>query len=168
MNCVACNLPYQTQSRCTSCCQVLEIVLDAEPGSLLLVVDGSVNSTERKNIKQAGAGLVLADAETEAVIAYCTPSFQAHNACEAEYQAIVRGLRWAPVEVAWSDCKEAIEMALSSSHPASWISFELREPLHNFAHKLANAIRLLDYERLRRIWVPGEVWPEFGLQQAQK
>lgn len=149
------------QDKCEACGEVAQLVLNSEPGSLVLVVDGSVdteNAVGKKNIYRAGAGLVLARAEDEAVIAVCAAEFDARHNNEAEFQAIVRGLRWAPSLVAWSDSLGAIRKAESNKLPAAWIPVDLRDPLHNLAHRLANCARKQDYARMDRLWIPGAVW----------
>lgn len=162
MNCIACNTSGHPQSRCAACQEVLELVHAYGPSSLILVVDGSVSTDgmERKNKRprNAGAGLVLARAYDEVIVAVCAVSMLAKSSVEAEYQAIVHGLQWAPVGLAWSDNQAAIDEAQRTGHDAQWLPFDMRDPLHNIAHHLANAARQRDEERLQRIWIPGEIW----------
>lgn len=159
MSCRVCGEP--DTSHCSSCKLVSELVTFYEPGSLLLIVDGSIdtqNSVGKKRAYAAGAGLVLARAVDEVVIAVCAAEFDAKNNNEAEFQAIVRGLRWAPGLVAWSDSTCAVAKAVSNKLNAQFIPDELRDPLHHLSHRLANAARQRDHARLERIWIPGEVW----------
>lgn len=141
--------------------EVTALVEAHEPGSLLLIVDGSVdtsNTVGKKTAYRAGAGLVLARAEDEVVIAVCAAEFEARHNNEAEFQAVVRGLRWAPGLVAWTDSTAAVGNALRQNLPAAWIPDDLRDPLHGLAHRLANCARKKDYARLDRLWIPGAVW----------
>lgn len=151
-----CNIcGYPGKKHCDACMRVREIALAAEPESLVLVVDGSVdNHGNISGPRRAGAGLVLARAEDEVVIAMCAAAFYAKNNCQAEREAVARGLAWAPVERAWTD----YEALVSEELPCMWIPPDLRDPLHSLAHRLANAARLRDWSRLDRVWVPGEVW----------
>ena len=105
---------------------------------------------------QAGAGLVLAREVDEAVIAACSASFSASDTNDAEYQAILRGIKWAPLAYAWSDNDVALVQAGSLGR---FIPQDMRDPLHYLAHRLANIGRLQDWDKLDRVWLPGEVWP---------
>jgi hypothetical protein len=162
MNCIACNTSGHDRERCADCQAVHDIVLAYGPGELVLVVDGSITTDgiPKKNKRPiaAGAGLVLARASDEVIVAVCAVSMMAKSSVESEYQAIIHGLRWAPVERAWSDNVAAIALAVQSGHDAQWLPFDMRDPLHNIAHHLADAARRRDEERLQRIWIPGEIW----------
>lgn len=125
----------------------------------MLVVDGSfTNFPKPKGHVVAGAGLVLARAD-QSIVAYCSASFLSTSSDDAELEAIKRGNAWAPLGVVWSDSNVAIRLARDLNINAEYIRPHNRDPLHNFAHKLANIGRLGDWGRLERIWIPGEVWP---------
>lgn len=144
---------FNTTRRCPACAEVDAVIAAHAPGELLLVVDGSFS--QGRGLRAAGAGLVLARAEDEAVVAVCVAAFDARSSLEAETQAIVRGLRWAAVDTAWSDSTMAIAAV---GGRARFCPAELRDPLHNLAHRLANIGRLRDWDRLERVWIPGERW----------
>ncbi len=141
---------------CDECASVRQMVMDLghDYKSLVLVVDGSYNHYT----KCAGAGLVLARASDEAVVATCAAAFKCPGSNAAELQAIRRGLRWAPVGVAWSDCMPAIGKAKKLHLTAKFIPDDLRDPLHSLAHRLAEVGQRRDWERYDRLWIPGAVW----------
>lgn len=123
----------------------------------VLIVDGSFTMYPKpKGHAQAGAGLVLAREDTESVVACCSASFLATSSDDAEYEAIRRGNLWAPLGVVWSDNATAIR---ASNGLACYIRPQYRDPLHHLAHRLANIGRLGDWDKLDKVWVPGEVWP---------
>lgn len=102
-------------------------------GPLYVVVDGSYHEDDDRG----GAGLVLTQGSPEGkVIAFCASSFQCRNSVSAEYQAIVRGLRWAPGAQCMSDCLSAIQRALASGHAASFLPSDHRTN-HSYAHRLS-------------------------------
>lgn len=152
MTCRVCGEPGAI--RCKACIDTLLLVKKSEPGSLVLVVDGSYRPRPGR-MGYAGAGLVLATAHDEAVVAYCAPAFYARDSHDTEMEAVRRGLMWAPLEVAWTDCESLIP---KMNGRALFIPPEMREPLHNFAHHLSYAASHRDQDRLSRIWVPGAVW----------
>lgn len=142
---------------CDDCLTIRELVSRYDPGDLLLVVDGSYQGYNGRE-SACGAGLVLATAHDEAVIATCVAEFRASNSVEAEYQAIIRGLYWAPVHAVWSNCDAAITRAVSRGIPAYFLEKELRDPLHHLAHRLADIGMKRDWDRYDRIWIPTAVW----------
>lgn len=160
--CVVCGIESNTE-RCRDCHEVWHFVSQLtvpERDDYVLVVDGSYSShTSGKGSKRSGAGLVLAREYDEVVIAACSASFVASNSNQAEYEAIVRGFKWAPLNVVWSDSKEMIKYAIKMGYPVELIKQDMRDPLHNLAHRLANVGRLGEWDRLNTIWIPGEVWP---------
>ncbi len=139
---------------CLDCAIVQLIVQEAPRGSLVLVVDGAFH----KRTGQAGVGLVLAREDDESVLAHAAIELTTRNSTVAEYQAIRRGLLWAPVDTCWSDCAGAIRRARRDGLPARWIPDDLRDPLHNLAHRLSNAACFRNWERRERLWIPGAVW----------
>lgn len=155
MTCCVCGIEGTTY--CDDCQAVSALVNQYEPGELLLVVDGGYQGYSGRK-SACGAGLVLATAHDEAVIATCVAAFSGKNSVEAEYQAIVRGLKWAPVHAVWSDCAAAIHRAVMNGLPAYFIEKELRDPLHHLAHRLAEIGMKRDWERYDRVWVPSAVW----------
>ena len=160
--CIVCNIPSNGK-RCRVCHEVWRFcsrLRKRHRKDYVLVVDGSFTMYPKPNgHTAAGAGLVLATADSEAVLAYCSASFLATSSDDTELEAIKRGHAWAPLDVVWSDSNAAIRLARDLNINAEYIRPHNRDPLHNLAHKLANIGRLGDWERLERIWIPGEVWP---------
>lgn len=161
MSCEACDVECDGL-RCRHCRWVKNLVADAEPGTYVLVVDGSVDAPPhgQKSTfpRPAGVGLVLAKAANEAVVAHAAIATEARTASEVEIFAIQIGLVWAPVERAWSDSLGGIVVVRRMGLQAEFMPDHMREPLHNLAHRLANAARLRDRERVGRIWIPRAVW----------
>lgn len=128
--CAVCGLDVDhDRAKCSLCASVADIV--AMVNRPVLVVDGSYQSG------RAGAGLVLAEAfDGGRVLAYTFCVFQAHDATEAEYQAIVRGARWAPGITVWSDCLGAIYRAKVDHHAVKFLPRDMRHH-HGLAHRLS-------------------------------
>lgn len=119
----------------------------------ILVVDGSFSASA------SGAGLVLAREADEVVIAACAASFKATSSDDAEYEAIRRGSLWAPLGMVWSDNAAAMRASNVVGIHATYIRPHMRDPLHNLAHRLANVARTGEWDKLDRVWLPGERWP---------
>lgn len=141
-NCIVCNLPT-SHERCTACYEVFRTW--GARKDCVLVVDGSYSPNG-----DSGAGLVLAHEATETVIAYCAASFKALGSNDAEYQAIKRGHLWVRLDP-WSDCPGAIRQAWTAGIRAEFIPNGLRKPLHDLAHRLANAARKQEWHELDRL-----------------
>jgi hypothetical protein len=115
---------------------------------LFLIVDGSYLN------RRAGAGLVLVAGSLKGtIVAVRTCSFLAHDAYEAEYQAIVRGRRWAPNVWTYSDNLRAIATAKQRLRNVSWLRHECRHPHHDLADRLAGEGRrsAIDFEARWRL-----------------
>lgn len=154
--CIVCGIASSTE-RCRACHEVFVFVNQLtvpERDHYVLVVDGSFGDD-----KCAGAGMVLARESDEVTVAWCAASYKSSSSNHAELEAIRRGLLWAPLNVCWSDSKEMIKYANRIGLSAKHIPHHLRDPLHNFAHRLANIGRMNQWEKLDTIWAPGEVWP---------
>lgn len=117
---------------CAHCRKVTELVARATR-RLLLIVDGSYAAG------RGGAGLVLvADHAGGMAVAECSCLFSCRGPDEAEFQAIVRGRRWAPGVPVLSDARGAIQRA----HRAGMLEVRYiergdRAPNHNRAHNLS-------------------------------
>lgn len=119
------------RQRCTLCRSVADVI--AMIDRPMLIVDGSFDEDGR-----GGAGLVIARGSlTGEVVVHTFAAFNAKTSVEAEYQAIVRGARWAPGLVVYSDCVGAVYRAKVSGHTARIIPHNLRQPGHALAHKLS-------------------------------
>ena len=159
-SCIVCGIDSPGE-RCKSCHEVFVFISQLtipERDGYVLVVDGSFGG-EIGGHRDAGAGLALAREEDEVTLAWCASSFKATSSNHAEFEAIKRGLAWAPVNVCWSDSKEMIKFAQRLGMPARHIPYHFRDPLHNFAHRLANIARTNQWSKLDTVWAPGEVWP---------
>lgn len=166
VNCSICNvtLSYNGLDRCDDCHYVACVAGTFEPGSLILVVDGALDGGRRKRRNSAppdmaaGAGLVLARADDEAVVATCAVAFRATDSVQAELEAIKRGLLWSRLEHAYSDCTGAIGLARAEGLMAKFVQEEFRDPLHNLAHQLASVGLHRDWTKYDRLCIPGAVW----------
>jgi hypothetical protein len=132
----------------------------------ILVVDGSFPTPGKRadgpsagGHPVSGAGLVLAREADEVVVAACAASFRTTSSDNAEYEAIKRGHLWAPLGTVWSDNAAAIRAANAIGYEAVYIRPHMRDPLHNLAHRLANVGRKGEWDKLDRVWLPGERWP---------
>jgi ribonuclease HI len=163
MKCVVCGITSHGKERCQDCREVHHFVTQltlSQRADYVLVVDGSFTSHPvGKGHRSAGAGLVLAREYDEVVVACCAASFSTTSSNCAELEAILRGLKWAPGVTVWSDSKPIVKQCKMRKWPVFEIKKELRDPLHHLAHKLANIGRLQAWDKLERVWVPGEVWP---------
>lgn len=161
MSCRICSL-QPCQSTCRRCLEVQKLVEQHRgPKPLLLVVDGSVTMESKvEGGRPSGAGLVLAESHdrilaTAAIPLICTSSLQ------AELTAVIKASQWAPGVTIWTDIqywspgrqKAIDELPVE----VRYIAPELRYPLHNTAHNLANAARLRDEYRLTTMKVYGDV-----------
>ena len=153
LHCTVCNVPGS--ARCTECMRVMQIVRSEPAENFVLVADGSF-PWETKRRTTAGAGLVLARESDEAVIAVCAVRFESSSSDEAEEEAALRALRWAPLPIVWTDSKYAINRL--GRGRCKWIPPEMRDPLHDLAHKLSLIGRHGAWSRMEKLWIPGEVW----------
>lgn len=95
---------------CQDCGQGRSLVLAHGTDRLSLVVDGSFKGS------YGGAGLVLLLGDVHGtIVAQRACGFAAENASDAEFQAIIRGARWAPGVVIWTDEQAVARKAMSSS-----------------------------------------------------
>ena len=155
--CLVCGLP-NTERYCASCQEIRALVRASDPTDMLMVVDGSFqHGDDRRKPAPGGAGLVLARASDEVVIAVCSAEFLAWTPSGAERQAIYRAARLAPGVTIWSDCQGEILKAQRLGYLVHFLAPELRDPLHNLAHRLADVARRKDYARADRLWIPGEI-----------
>lgn len=123
-------------------------------------MDGSFTMYPKpKGHAQGGAGLVLAREEDEVVIAACATSFLSTSSDDTEFEAVRRGYLWAPLHVVWTDSEAAMRTADLLNIPTEYVRPHMRDPLHNLAHRLANIGRLKEWDKLDKVWIPGEVWP---------
>lgn len=136
-----------TSSTCGRCAAIAALVARIDD-KLLVIVDGSFHDGH------GGAGLVLVTGSlTGVVVARCACRFHARSSAEAEFQAIVRGRRWAPGVPVYSDCLAAISGAQGGGRSAVyWIQPAQREPNHGIAHRLSRVGRReqMASERSRR------------------
>lgn len=119
---------------CASCAQIATLIPTwiADGERLSVIVDGSYARG------LGGAGLVLVSGSLRGeVIAHCSCVFKAAHSDEAEFQAIVRGRRWAPGVPLWSDCDGAIRRARRDGAIATFIEDRWRKPNHDLAHDLS-------------------------------
>ena len=162
MACIVCGIETDKR-RCRPCHEVFNFVSRLTPQLVpdyIVIVDGSVGPTDTGHA-DAGAGLVLAREYNESVVACVACAFKATSSDDAELEAIKRATWWAPLDFVWSDNKNAINIfnSIYGVSSAKYIRPHMRDPLHNLAHRLANIGRQRAWDRLDRIWLPGEVWP---------
>lgn len=97
---------------CQECGQGRSLVLAHGADRLSLVVDGSFKDG------YGGAGLVLLLGDIYGqVVAERACGFAAENASDAEFQAIIRGARWVPDVVIWTD-EDAVARKAMRGSPA--------------------------------------------------
>lgn len=90
---------------CTECSRAAQVVKDRRGADLALVVDGSfVASSNSGSLGHGGAGLVLVHGEE--VLAARACGFRTESSSAAEFQAVVRGARWAPDVPIYTDVRD--------------------------------------------------------------
>lgn len=139
MNCRACNRGALARF-CDACAIIREYVRAHSRGSFMVIVDGSYRD------RRGGAGFVLTMKEApDIIIATSSAGFASQSSSDAEYQAAVRGLRWAAGDVAdvicYSDCITAVARAQTDGHRVKYLAKEHRTRCHSRAHQLANQSR---------------------------
>lgn len=149
MNCRICGERSSSRT-CDGCGQVAVLVEHIlEP--MFVIVDGSYLNDH------GGAGLVLVVGSLVGdVAASCACRFHACSSAEAEFQAIVRGRRWAPGVPVYSDCESAIRgtgnpanererrrmiVRGTSTSGVHFILEQHRKPNHQLAHRLSRVGR---------------------------
>lgn len=125
-------------STCQRCAGAGEFVraLPELVREFVVVVDGS----HSPGTMAAGAGLVLVHRGTCQRVAQVCCRFEARDANEAEYQAIVRASRWVPNVPVLTDSTHALARAHAERRwLAVYLPREFRAELHHGrAHGLAN------------------------------
>ncbi len=124
---------------CSDCREVARLIPQI-PAPLVLIVDGSY----RRNSREAGAGLILVHGSlTGDFIAFCACRFMASSSTEAERQAVIRGLRWAPGVPVHTDALNVAHEFARRGENVSWLPLgAVRVPNHQFAHRLSVEGRL--------------------------
>lgn len=129
-------------------CRAIEAVLAAEwPPILSLFVDGGfVTQSGERDAEEpghGGAGLVLATSVGK-ILAARACAFPADSSSDAEFQAVIRGARWAPGAVIYTDSESTCWAAISSNGnlDVRFLRDHERGPLHAMAHQLSVEGRL--------------------------
>lgn len=138
--CAVCGEP---NAKLCADCRAIEAVLATEwPPSLSLFVDGGfvTLSGERHDDGpgHGGAGLVIATSVGK-VLAARSCAFPAQSSSDAEFQAVIRGARWAPGVVIYTDSESTCWAAISSNSnlDVCFLRDHERGPLHAMAHQLS-------------------------------
>jgi hypothetical protein len=127
---------------CEGCRAVQEVLAGEWEPTLLLYVDGSFAtlSGDRSDgcSGHGGAGLVLTR-ETGEVLATRSCAFAAVSSSDAEFQAVIRGARWAPGVVIYTDSESTCDAAMTSnkSLDVRFLVHADRRSAHALAHQLS-------------------------------
>jgi hypothetical protein len=138
--------------RCEGCRAVEEVLSIYWSPSLSLFVDGGfvTQSGERDDSGpgHGGAGLVLASS-TGKILASRSCGFPAANSSDAELHAVIRGARWAPGAVIYTDSESTCGAAILSNNKLEvcFLRDHERGPLHALAHQLSIEGRLRQANR---------------------
>jgi hypothetical protein len=97
---------------CQECLEGRTLLLSITLDTFFLIVDGSFvpwnGERDARTNGAAGAGLVLVNSTTNEIVAKRSCGFEARHSNDAERQAVIRGARWIPGVVIYTDSEGMI------------------------------------------------------------
>lgn len=124
-------------AQCMECDLGKQLVTLHGPGNLTLVVDGSFVVSSQDSEGHGGAGLVLI--QRNEVLASRACGFRTVSSSDAEFQAVIRGARWAPGVSIYTDARElpAKMRAVNPRLVVYYLASERRGAGYALAHRLS-------------------------------